>query len=363
MSTFFSNPRAGFQSKKKLILSEISKFIDSGEYILGSQVKKFEIEFNQFLNNGGYFVSCANGTDAITLSLLAYGISKGNVIVPSHTATASIIGIKKAGCSPVYADVDPETLLISLHAIESILKSNKNIKAILAVHLYGNGLHMKSLNKLAKLYNCIVIEDCAQSCGTFIHGKQSGTMAAAGTFSFFPTKNLPALGDGGGIWLPTKKLQIQAQSIRQYGWNQERVVTIPNGMNSRLDEIQAVILRVRLKTLKKEILQRRKIASLYNLHLSQNFSRVSEGSHQKSSYHLYVVRVSNRPKLIKYMQKHGIFLGIHYFPCNHMNGLFSKKSPKLPITEKIVAEVISLPIFPELRAKDQMQIIKLLNEF
>jgi dTDP-4-amino-4,6-dideoxygalactose transaminase len=363
MSIFFSNPKAGFQSKKKLILSEISKFIDSGEYILGSQVNSFEMEFNNFLNNKGYFVSCANGTDAITLSLLTHGITKGSVIAPSHTATASIIGIRKAGCSPVYADVDPETLLISLPAIESILKGNKNIKAILAVHLYGNGIHIRSLNKLAKKYNCIVIEDCAQSCGTFIHDQQSGTMASAGCFSFFPTKNLPALGDGGGLWLPTKKLQTKAKSIRQYGWNEKRIVTIPNGMNSRLDEIQAAILRIRLKTFKKEILQRRKIASLYNSDLSKKFCRVKEGPHQKSSYHLYVVRVRDRSKLITYMQKHDIFLGIHYFPCNHINGLLSKKSSKLPVTEKIIDEVISLPIFPELRVKDQIQIIKLLNEF
>ena len=362
MSTFFSNPKAGFKHKKKQILAAISKFIDSGEYILGTNVNKFEDEFKEFLGNKGYFVSCASGTDAITLALLTYGI-KGKIIVPSHTATASIIAIQKAGCEPVYADINPQTLLTSITHIHTLLKKDKNIKAVLAVHLYGSGMDMNRLSSIAKSFRCIVIEDCAQSCGTIIHKKQSGTLSSAGCFSFFPTKNLPALGDGGGLWLPNKTMKEKAESIRQYGWNQRRIVRASDGMNSRLDEIQAVVLRIRLQDLQKDIIKRRNIASLYDKRLSKKFKIIHQAAHQQSSYHLYIVRVKNRAKLISYMKKRDIFMGIHYYPSNHMNGILKNQDPNLKVTEKVSREVVSLPIFPELSKAKQIDIIKHLNNF
>ena len=362
MSTFFSNPKAGFKDRKKQILAAISKFIDSGQYILGANVKQFEEEFKQFLGNKGYFVSCASGTDAITLALLTYGI-KGKIIVPSHTATASIIAIQKAGCEPVYADINPNSLLTSITHIQTLLQKDESIKAVLAVHLYGSGMDMKRLSLVAQRFKCIVIEDCAQSCGTIIHKKQSGTLSSAGCFSFFPTKNLPALGDGGGLWLPNKKMKAKAESIRQYGWDQKRIVCTQDGMNSRLDEIQAVVLRIRLKDLKKDILKRRNIANLYDVKLSGKFKIIHQASHQESSYHLYIIRVKNREKLMSYMKKRDIFMGIHYYPSNHMNGILKSQDPNLKVTEKISKEVVSLPIFPELSKVKQLDIIKHLNNF
>lgn len=363
MSIFFANPKVGFQDKKNLILKKISTFIDSGEYVLGSQVKEFEKKFNKFLNNGGYFVSCANGTDAITLALLAHDISSGYVITPSHTAPASILGIINAGCKPLFIDIDSETALISIEKIEKKLKSKAKIKAILAVHLYGSGINIPSLMKVARPHNCLVIEDCAQSAGTKIFDQYAGTLANAGTFSFFPTKNLAALGDGGGVWVPNKKLQIKIESLRQYGWNKNRVVKVANGMNSRLDELQAVVLQIRLKDLKRDIQKRRNIAKIYNLNLNSYFKRLEYSDFQFCSFHLYVVKVQHREKLINYMRKHNIFLGIHYTPPNHLNGLLSKFSAKLPITDMVSQEVVSLPIHPELNIRTQMKIIKILNNF
>ncbi|MDA9785594.1 DegT/DnrJ/EryC1/StrS family aminotransferase [bacterium] len=363
MSIFFANPKAGFRDKKNEILKKISSLIDSGDYVLGSEVKSFEAKFNQFLDNKGYFVSCANGTDAITLALLAHDISSGYVIAPSHTAPASILGIINAGCTPLFIDVDSNTALISFNEIKKKLKSKKNIKAILAVHLYGHGIDIPALVKICRPFNALVIEDCAQSTGTKIFKKSSGTLAHAGTFSFFPTKNLPALGDGGGVWVPTKKLQLKIESLRQYGWNQKRIVTLENGMNSRLDELQAAILKIRLKDLNKDILFRRKIADLYDLNLSDYFVRFSYPNYQVCSFHLYVVKVKHRTKLIQYMKQHDIFLGIHYTPSNHKNGLLSKFSASLPVTEKIVDEVVSLPIYPELSLPSHKKIIKILNSF
>ena len=363
MSIFFANPKAGFKDKKNQILKKISSFIDSGEYVLGSQVKAFEEKFNKFLNNDGYFVSCANGTDAITLALLAHDISSGYVITPSHTAPASILGIINAGCKPLFVDIDPDTALICINKVEEKLRNKPNIRAILAVHLYGNGINMPKLNKVARSYNCIVIEDCAQSAGTQILGKYAGTLSNAGTFSFFPTKNLAALGDGGGVWVSNKKLQTKVESLRQYGWNKNRVVKVANGMNSRLDELQAVVLQIRLKDLKRDIQKRRNIAKIYDLNLSSYFERLTYPDFQFCSFHLYVVKVKHRKKLMNYMKKHNIFLGIHYTPPNHLNGLLSKFSAKLPITDLLSQEVVSLPIHPELDSKTQMKIIKTLNNF
>ena len=320
MSTFFSNPKSGFLINKKEIIKAMGHFIDSGEYILGSNVDFFEKEMCSYLGGKGYFVSCANGTDAITLALLSYGINSGKVIVPSHTATASVIGIQKAGCAPVFVDVSPKTLLMSIDEIEKALKKYKNIKAILAVHLYGTGIDISQLKKIAKKYHCVVIEDCAQSHGTKIRNKQAGTIASAGTFSFFPTKNLPALGDGGGIWVPSKKVRDKAISLRQYGWNHKRIVTNINGFNSRLDEIQATILRIRLKNLNKDIKKRQSISTIYKTYLSDDFKQIAYPEYQSSSFHLFVVQVSNRSKLISFMAKNNIFLGIHYFPANHKPG-------------------------------------------
>ena len=363
MSIFFANPKAGFQDKKSKILNKISNLIDSGDYVLGSEVRAFENKFNQFLSNKGYFVSCANGTDAITLSLLAHDITSGYVITPSHTAPASILGIMNAGCKPLFVDVNPDTALISISEVEKKLKSRKNIKAILAVHLYGHGIDIPRLVQVSRPFACVVIEDCAQSTGTKIFKKSSGTLAHAGTFSFFPTKNLPALGDGGGVWVPSKKLKLKVESLRQYGWDSKRIVTVPNGMNSRLDELQAAILQIRLKDLKRDILSRRNIANLYDSNLSDYFGRFTYADFQVCSFHLYVVKVKHRTKLMNYMKQHDIFLGIHYTPSNHKNGLLSKFSAKLPVTEKIVKEVVSLPIHPELYIATHKKIIKILNSF
>jgi dTDP-4-amino-4,6-dideoxygalactose transaminase len=363
MSIFFSNPKGGFKSIKKKILNNLEDLIDSGEYILGSNVNLFEKEMVSYLGSKGYFVSCANGTDAITLALLSNDIDSGKVIVPSHTATASVVGIQKAGCSPIFVDIDSKTLLMSICEVERALKKYKNIKAILAVHLYGTGININKLKKVAKKYKCIVIEDCAQSHGTKIYGEQAGTIASGGTFSFFPTKNLAALGDGGGIWVPSKKIRDKAISLRQYGWNQKRIVTNSNGFNSRLDEIQAMILRIRLKNLNQDIKKRQKIAEIYQTKLCDSFEQIAYPDYQSSSFHLFVVKVKNRSKLMSYLAKNDIYLGIHYFPSNHNNGKLKTKRSSLPITDHASKSVVSLPIFPELKKVDQLRIIELLNSF
>lgn len=362
MNYNFANPKPGFKQINDEIINQLKKVVQSGNYINGRNVKLFERNFRDYLSNKGHIVSCASGTDAITIALLSYDLQGKKIIVPSHTAPASIVGILRAGCIPLYCDIDNSTLMLSPQAVSQTLNKEKNIGGILCVHLYGFSADITQLKRISKENNLFLIEDCAQSTGTTFEKRMTGTLAHGGCFSFFPTKNLSTLGDGGAIWLPSKKLARRAASIAQYGWNNKRIVTLGDGMNSRLDEIHAAILNIRLKHLKRDIEKRRAIASRYDHELSNFFKRIEKSIEQNPSYHLYVVRVRNRSKLINKLKEKGINIGIHYYPPNHLNGKLSQHSEDLKITEKISKEIISLPIYPELSLKDQAQIIKTLNE-
>ena len=224
MKTYFANPKAGFLESKEDILKAVSRVIEEGDYILGKNVSSFEEEFNTYLGGRGYFVSCASGTDAITLAIIGNGLPPGSkIMVPSHTASATIVGILRAGCIPFYLDVEESSLLVTFKKLKEIAIKEK-IKAIVPVHLYGSGVHIPLLKKNLQGLNIKIIEDCAQSTGTLINKKQSGTLGDSGCFSFFPTKNLGALGDGGGIWVPNKKMKEKLITLRQYGWSQKRIV-------------------------------------------------------------------------------------------------------------------------------------------
>ena len=364
MKIQFANPKLNYLTKREEILSSIKKVLNKGDYILGEQVDLFEKEFLSFLGNKGHFVSCASGTDAITLALIANGIKPGSrVIVPSHTATASIASILNADCEPLFIDINEKSLLLSIRELKKLAKLKK-VKAAVAVHLYGSGVDIIELKKVLRGNEIKIIEDCAQSVGTFIRGKHSGTLGDSGCFSFFPTKNLGTLGDGGGVWVPNLTLKNKLISLRQYGWNKKREVILESGINSRLDEIQAAILRIKLKYLSEDINRRRDLAKRYDRYLKSDFQIINQPGHQKSSFHLYIVKHKKRDDLIKYMKAEGINLGIHYYPANHKNGVYKKYSRGfLKNTENASREVVSLPIFPELKNSEQDLIIKKLNDF
>lgn len=364
MTIIFSEPGRGFKNIEDRLLKSFKKVIRSDSYILGKNVEIFENKITNFLNPKGHFVSCASGTDAITLAILSLDIKAGSkVLVPSHTAPASIIGIRNAKCIPVYVDIEKDTPLISIDEIINAINKTK-IDAILIVHLYGMGVNVNKLKKLINNRDIKIIEDCSQSFGTKIHGHQSGTIGNSGTFSFFPTKNLSTLGDGGGIWVPTKKLKLRLLKLRQYGWDNKRIVRINNGINSRLDEIHAAFLIESLKSYKKKLILKNKIASFYQRNLNSYFSFFKKDNGIINSYHLLVVKVNHRKELILYMKKFGIILGIHYkVPC-HKNGLLSEyKRFKLSNTNQISNKIVSLPIFSELDMKDLKFIVNKLNSF
>ena len=251
MKTFFSNPTAQYTSKKKEINYAIKKVLNSSNYILGKNVKKFENDFSNFIGTK-YSIGVANGTDAIEIALKAINISKGDeVISVAHTALASIAGIILAGAKPVLVDVNKDDFTIKVEDIKKNI--NKKTKAILVVHIYGQSANMDAIIKLSKKYNIKVIEDVSQAHGGKYKNKFLGSFGDLSTFSFYPTKNLGAIGDAGAICTNNLKFAEKIKKIRErYGWNKKRLADI-DGRNSRLDEIQAAILRIKLKYLKTDI--------------------------------------------------------------------------------------------------------------
>ncbi len=364
MNILFNDPSKYFVKNKKYLSNILAKVIDSKSYILSDAVRNFENKISKLLSKKGYFVSCANGTDALTLAIKCLDIKEGTkIIVPAHTAPASIMGILRANCIPYFIDVDLNRPVMTLEIIKKIIKKDK-FSAVIAVHLYGYAVDINKIRKFLNKKNIKLIEDCAQSFGTQIKEKYTGTLADAGCFSFFPTKNLNTLGDGGGVWVSNKVLMKKLIALRQYGWNSKRTVSIDGGFNSRLDELHAAFLSHRLKTVKTEIKKRVKISNIYKIKLSPYYKVFKDQDNTSPAYHLYVVRVKHRKKLISFMKKNKIFLGIHYFPSAHKNGLLMKYSKdKLPNTDLLAREVVSLPMYPELKRAEQEYVINKLNEF
>jgi dTDP-4-amino-4,6-dideoxygalactose transaminase len=258
----FGDPSASYQAHKSEIDQAIKRVLDSGWYVLGTEVDAFEKEFASFHGKDFHAVGVANGTDAIALCLRGLGLGTGDeVITPSHTAVATVAGIEQAGCTPVFADIDPNTRCIDPKSIEK--RVGTNTRAIMPVHIYGQPAEMHRILEIAKPHNLAVVEDCSQAHGAEIDGQKVGTFADISAYSCYPTKNLGGTGDGGVILCRSKEFAEKIKSLRQYGWNEARESIIP-GFNSRLDEMQAAILRVKLQHLADDNAKRRAIALRYN---------------------------------------------------------------------------------------------------
>jgi dTDP-4-amino-4,6-dideoxygalactose transaminase len=265
-----SNPKANFLAHEAEIRSAIARALESGWYILGGEVAAFEKEFAAFLG-ARHVVGVGNGTDALALVLRACGIGPGDaVITVSHTAVATVAAIELTGASPVLVDVEPETFTMDVNCLEEAIRESVSkklrLKAIVPVHLYGHPADMAAIMEIARRHGLRVIEDCAQAHGAVISGKMTGTFGDAAAFSFYPTKNLGALGDGGAVATDDPALAEKISQLREYGWKNR--ISQYAGLNSRLDEIQAAILRVKLKYLSAENARRREIAKLYDILLS-----------------------------------------------------------------------------------------------
>ncbi|MDD5157865.1 DegT/DnrJ/EryC1/StrS aminotransferase family protein [Sulfurimonas sp.] len=359
------------QYKDKLI-EACTRVIDSGWYIQGNECKEFENEFAEYCGTK-HAIGVANGLDALILILRAYkelGVMKDGdeVIVPSNTYIASILAISQNNLVPVLVEPNIDTYLIDPIKIEE--KITSKTKAILPVHLYGQTCDMDAINAIAKKYNLKVIEDSAQSHGAYYGEKRSGNLGDASGFSFYPGKNLGALGDGGVVTTNDDTLASTIRALANYG-SHKKYENIYKGINSRLDEMQAAMLRVKLKYLDIEIEKRREIANYYMQNIKnekiilpiQN-SKLNTQNYSNHVWHLFVIRTEKREELQKYLLDNGIQTLIHYpIPPHKQNAYKEWNDVSYPVSEKIHEEVLSLPIGGAQSLEDTIKIVQAINGF
>ena len=354
---------------KKDILRSIDKVLKSGNLFFGGELDKFEKKFLK-INKSKYGVAVGSGTDAIYLSLMALNIGKNDeVITVANTAIPTVSAIRNTGASVKFVDVGKD-YLIDVNKIEKLI--TKKTKAIIPVHLYGQSCDMENLIKIGKKYNIKIIEDCAQAQGATFKKKKVGTFGITGCFSFYPTKILGAYGDGGFITTNDRKLYLKIRRLRFYGmeqkdnskWWNKKYFAVENGTNSRLSEIQASILNIKIKYINEFIKKRRKTAQMYNNGITNpKIIKPTENKNNEHVYHLYVVAASNRDSILKKMKKNKINLGIQYpYPIHKMLAYQNSTYTNLDNTEKFSKRIFSLPIYPTLEEIKIKKIISILNK-
>lgn len=359
----FANPAKQNEKSRLQIFEAIERVVSSGNYILGSEVQDFEIAFAEYIGARNC-VGVNSGTDALILSLRALGIGHGDeVITPSHTAVATVAAICTTGAKPVFVDVDLDTFTLIPELAERAI--NRRTKAIIAVHLYGHPCDMDRLLELVDRVGIHLIEDCSQAHGAEWNGKKVGSFGSVSCFSFYPTKNLGAIGDGGAVLTNNDELAERIRLIREYGWDTNRTSLEISGA-SRLDEIQAAILKVKLADLKKSIERRNEIAMLYRDGINNSEVILPTTSiHAIHAFHLFVIRTNIREKMIKDFNRLEIFPGIHYRKPVHAQPAYSKYQPmdgdSLVNTNQLAATVLSLPMYPELDESDVIRVIEGIN--
>ena len=359
------NPQAQYLARRDEIDAALKRVLESGWYILGEEVKAFEEEFANYIGVS-YGVGVGSGTEAIHLALVACGIGPGDeVITVSHTATATVAAIELSGATPVFVDIEPDFYTIDPAKLDAAI--TPRTKAIIPVHIYGLPADMDPILEVAEKHNLRLIEDSAQAHGATYRGKRVGSLGDVGCFSFYPTKNLGAIGDGGMLVTNNIELGQKARLLREYGWT-ERQVSQFAGWNTRLDEVQAAILRVKLKHLDEDNSKRMRLAEIYNEELSLSTTNLILPKQRENSthvYHLYVIRSAKRDELLSLLRKKGIGALIHYPVPVHLQPAYNSLQghDKLPETEHIAKEIISLPIYPELSEYDLQTVVKAVKEF
>ena len=356
--------RQGYAAIRDDIDAALRGVLESGQLILGSRLSSFESNFVQFLGTPGYAVGVGNGTDALAIALRALGIGRGDeVLTVPNTAIPTVSAIRMAGAVPRFVDVRDDTCLMDVGAIERHV--TPRTKAVIPVHLYGNAVPMESLLEIARAHSLKVVEDCAQSTGTMYKGRATGTFGDVGCFSFYPTKNLGAYGDAGLCYTRDSELAESIRQIRTYGCSTTYYAE-QEGVNSRLDELQAAILDVKLRHLPEYIAARRTIANRYITGLAAHVPRPSVTDSAEHSYHLFVIRASARRQLTERLQSQRIGFGIHYATPIHLMRAYTflgHRPGDFPVSERLANEVLSLPCFPELTADAIDRVCAVVNEF
>jgi len=351
------NPKANYLAHKAEIDAAIARVLDSGWYILGQEVTAFETEFAAYIGVR-FGIGVGSGTEALHLALRACGVGEGDeVITVSHTAVATVAAIELCGATPVFVDIDLNTYTMAPSQIEQAI--TKQTKAIIPVHLYGHPADMEGIISIARRHELRVIEDCAQSHGAIYRDRRTGAWGDIAAFSFYPTKNLGAIGDGGIVVTDDPELAELGRLLREYGWRQRYVSDFP-GLNSRLDELQAAILRVKLRYLDEENRKRQALAGGYDQMLSStSLTLPTCASDAIHVYHQYVVRSKRRDALREFLREKGIGTLIHYPVPVHRQPAYQGRLRcfgSMVNTDRIVKEILSLPIYPELELSKVRQV-------
>lgn len=345
---------------------EIQRVVSSGWYLQGAEVERFEQSFAEYCGTK-YCVGVANGLDALILILRAYMElgwmeERDEVIVPANTYIATILSISRNGLKPVLCEPDPETFLIDPLRIESLI--TEKTKAIMVVHLYGQIVDINPINRLAKKYNMRVIEDSAQAHGAVYAGKRTGNLGDASGFSFYPGKNLGAMGDGGAVTTNDENLADAVRVLANYGSSVKYVFRY-KGINSRLDEIQAAILSYKLKRLDVDNNKRREIAGQYLNGITNPLILLPRWENSESHvFHVFPIRCPKRDALQAYLKEKGVQTLIHYpIPPHRQQAYKEWNDLSYPITERIHEEILSLPISPVMTKEEVGTVIEIINGF
>ncbi|WML46855.1 DegT/DnrJ/EryC1/StrS family aminotransferase [Neobacillus sp. PS3-34] len=356
-----------YQGLRSEVLEVLDQVMSSSQFILGSNVKKLEQDVAKF-SNVAHGIGCGNGSDAIHIALQALEIGPGDeVITTAFTFFATGGAIVRAGATPVYVDIDPVTFNIDPAKVEEAI--TEKTKAILPVHLYGQMADMEKLAEIAKKHNLAIVEDAAQAIGAKQNGKSVGEMGSAATYSFFPTKNLGAYGDGGMIVTNDDQVAEKCSVIRVHG-SKPKYYHHVLGYNSRLDELQAAVLNVKFPHLVEWSELRRQKAENYTHLLNERLGdSVVTPVEKEGNYHVfhqYTIRVEKRDELQQYLKEQGVATMIYYPLPLHVQPVFQNlgyKEGDLPITEKAAKEALSLPMFPELKTEQQEYVVAKIAEF
>ena len=360
------NPHASYEAQKDRIDAAIARVMAQGRYILGPEVEAFEGEFARFCGTA-HALGVGNGTDALAMALRAAGVAPGDAVATvSHTAVATVAAIRAIGAQPVFIDVDEHEGTMDPEALRAVLAHahTPRLRAVVPVHLYGRCADLPRIAALAREAGALLVEDCAQSHGAMLEGRLAGTWGEAASYSFYPTKNLGAFGDGGAVVTSAAGVHERARLLREYGWR-TRYVSDVEGGTSRLDELHAAMLRVKLERLAAGNARRVEIAGIYRAGIANPAVRATPpapaGAHV---YHQYVLRTPFREELRAFLAGRGIGTLVHYPVPVHLQPAYADGgySPlPLPRTEAWGREVLSLPMFPELSFADAERVVEAVN--
>jgi len=357
-----ANPGASYLAHRTELDRAVLEVLASGRYLQAGETAAFEAEFARYLGVE-HVITTGSGTDALTLALRVLGIGPGDAVATvAHTAVATVTAIDLVGALPVLIDVDPATYTLDPAKLLALLRSDRGnrVKAILPVHLYGHPAAMNEIEEIAARYGLPIVEDCAQAHGASLRDRKTGTWGVFGAFSFYPTKNLGAFGDGGALVTTDARLAERARSMKQYGWRERYVSHLP-GMNTRLDELQAAVLRVKLPHLDAGNARRRAIAQSYYQFLCDSPLGVPvERFGCRHVYHQFVIRTDERDGLAEHLARHGIGTAVHYpVPVHLQPGYLDRVAigpGGLPVTEALARQVLSLPMHPALLDEEVQEI-------